>query len=347
MTTSNISPLATARVRVRVLTLAAAWLVASTVAADAQPPGDGKPKDPGVNRPMNTVAEIQDSADGALIRDLLAYVEKHPKADDLDQAYMKVFDKVIEHDWFADHEATAKKYLADRPEGPVRSLARIVTTMARAQAGDHRAALESYGALLDGLNGPDQEEFAATFADSLAESAAAAGDVAVARKAYEALLKKFGAESPNLEQKVRGELAQLDRVGTRAPELAVTELSGAPLRLADLKGKYVLVDFWATWCAPCTAELPRMQAAYSKYKAKGFEIVAVSLDESKAVVDEFVRARKLPWKQVHNATSNGDLVEAFGVRTIPATFLVDPAGRIVRLELRGPALDRALETLLR
>ena len=65
------------------------------------------------------------------------------------------------------------------------------------------------------------------------------------------------------------------------------------------------------------------------------------------MVDEFVRARKLPWKQIHNSTSNGDLVEAFGVQTIPATFLIDPSGKIIRLEVRGPALDRALATLLK
>ncbi len=301
----------------------------------------------GATSAPKSVAEIQNQHDRTLIRDLLDYLAKHPKADDLDQAYMKVFDKVIEHDWFADHEAVAQKYLSAYPEGPVRSLARIVTTMARAEAGQYQEALASYEALMAEIGGPEQEEFAATFADSLAESALAAGESNVARKVYATLLKKFGGESPNLVQKVQGEMARLDKVGTQAPEVAVNDLGGNTFRLADLKGKYVLVDFWATWCAPCTVELPRMQAAYAKYKGRGFEIVAVSLDESKGVVDEFVKARKLPWKQVHNGTSHGDLVEAFGVRTIPATFLIDPAGKIVRLELRGAALDRALETLIR
>ena len=294
-----------------------------------------------------SVSELQKQHDRRLIRDLLDYLARHPKADDLDQAYMKVFDKVIEHDWFADHEAIAQKYLASYPDGPVRSLARIVTTMARADAGQYKEALASYDALMAGIGGPDQEEFAATFADSLAESAIAAGETDVARQVYARLLKKFGGDSPNLTQRVQAELTQLDKVGTPVPEVSVNDLGGRAFRLADLKGKYVLVDFWATWCAPCTAELPRLQAAYAKYKAKGFEVVAVSLDESKGVVDEFVKTRKLPWKQIHNPTSNGDLVEAFGVRTIPATFLIDPAGKIIRLELRGAALDRALESLLR
>ncbi len=297
--------------------------------------------------PSKSVSEVQAKHDRKLIRELLDYLEANPKADDAEQAYMKVFDKTIEHDWFAENGAIAAKYLAEHPDGPVRSLARIVTTMQRAQAGQFREALASFDALIAGLGGADQEEFASNFADTLAIAATAAGEPAVARKVYEGLLKKFGGDSPNLVQKVKDELARLDRIGTPAPGVAVVDLDGAAFRLDQLRGKYVLVDFWATWCAPCVVELPRLQAAHARYKARGFEIVAVSLDETKSAVADFVKARKLPWRQVHNATGNGDLVEAFGVRTIPATFLIDPKGTIVRLELRGAALDKALETLIR
>jgi len=294
-----------------------------------------------------TVSEIQAAHDKALIGDLLSYLARHPKADDLDQAYMKVFDKVIEHDWFAENEAVARKYLAEHPEGPVKSLARIVSTMARAQAGKYPEALASFNALMAGLGGADQEEFAANFADTLATSALGAGEHEVARKVYGSLLRKFGGESPNLAQRIKDEIARIDRVGTPAPSVEAVDLAGAPVRLEDLRGRYVLVDFWATWCAPCVVELPRLQAAHAKYRDKGFEIVAVSLDETKAAVVDFVKARKLPWTQVHNATSNGDLVEAFGVKNIPATFLIDPKGTIIRLELRGQALDKALDSLMK
>ncbi|MFO0954812.1 MAG: TlpA disulfide reductase family protein [Isosphaeraceae bacterium] len=292
-----------------------------------------------------SVAQIEAAHDRALVRDLTAYVEKNPKADDVDQAYMALFDKVIEHDWFTDHEAVAARYLSERPDGPVRSLARIVGTMARAQAGDFSQAIARFQELMKTLGKTEQEEFAVNFTDSLASSAVAVGEYAVARQAYQALLDRFG-ENPDLRQKVKGDLARLDLVGKPAPDFTAADVDGKPVRLDQFRGKYLLIDFWATWCAPCVAELPRVQAAYQKYHAKGLEVLAVSLDDTKSAATDYVKARKIPWRQVHNASAGFDLVEAFGVHSIPATFLVDPKGNVVRLELRGTALDAALAQLL-
>ncbi len=296
---------------------------------------------------LGSVAEIQAKHDRALIGDLAVYLRKAPKPDDIDQAYLTFFNKVIEHDWFLEHESIAKVYLKDNPEGPVRPLAQIVATMARAQAGAYSEALANFKLLMESLNGIDQLEFSANFADSLAGSATSAGEIDVAREVYATLLKKFGGDNASLKQKVGDDLARLDRVGKPAPTREVKDIDGKSFRFESLNGKYVLVDFWATWCAPCLAELPRLQALHAKYRAKGFDIVSISLDETKGPVVDFVKVRKLPWVQIHNATCVGDLVQAFGVSTIPATFLIDPKGTIVRLDLRGPALDKALEALVK
>src|SRR6185437_2517645 len=101
---------------------------------------------------------------------------------------------------------------------------------------------------------------------------------------------------------------------------------GEAVRLDGLRGKWVLLDFWATWCAPCVAELPSVQAAYARYHGRGVDVVGVSLDESNTAVADFVKARNTPWRQIHNASGGADLVEAFGVNTRPATFLIDPQG---------------------
>jgi thiol-disulfide isomerase/thioredoxin len=220
--------------------------------------------------------------------------------------------------------------------------------MARAHAGEFDQALSQFKELMQGLdqNVNNQEEFASSFAESLCGSAIAAGQYGVARQVYTTLLARFK-ESPTLRQKVQDELKRLDQVGRLATSFAVEDIQGHPLRLEAFRGKYVLLDFWATWCAPNVAELPRLQAAYQTYHEAGLEIISISLDETKPAVVDFVKARKLSWPQVHNASSTTDLVEAFRVSSIPASYLIDPQGTIIRLDLRGKALDQALSQLLK
>jgi thiol-disulfide isomerase/thioredoxin len=296
--------------------------------------------------PATTVAGIQAKHDRDFIRDLTDYLAKYPQANDREQAYAALFNKAIEHDWFAETEELGRQYLKAEPEGPVKALAQIILTMARAQAGHYDDALVMYRELIAGLDPNEQEEFAASFSDSFAGSAVSAGEFAVARQVYTTLLSRFN-ESPNLRQKVQADLKRLDQVGRPATAFAAEDIRGQAVRLGAYRGKYVLLDFWATWCAPCVAELPRMQAAYQGYHDAGFEIISVSLDESKAAVVDFVKTRKLLWPQIHNGSAATDLVEAFGVRAIPATYLIDPEGTIIRIDLRGKALDETLARLLK
>ena len=300
----------------------------------------------GAEPPATNVAEIQAKHDRAFIRDLTEYLGKYPKANDRDQAYAALFNKAIEHDWFAEVEDLGRQYLKTDPDGPVKALAQIIQTMARAQAGRYDDALARYRELIQGLDPNEQEEFAASFSDSFAGLAIAAGEFAVARQVYATLLSRFD-ESPNLRQKVQADLKRLDQIGRFATSFVAEDIRGQAVRLGAYRGKYVLVDFWATWCGPCVAELPRMQAAYQAYHDVGFEIIGVSLDESKAAVVDFVKTRKLPWPQIHNGGAATDLVEAFGVRAIPATYLLDPESTIIRIDLRGKALEETLSRLLK
>ncbi len=292
------------------------------------------------------VAGIQVKHDRAFIEELAQYLQKNPKAEDRDQAYAALFNKAIEHDWFGETEELGRQYLKSDPDGPVKALAQIILTMARAQAGQFDVALARFGELMQGLGQNEQEEFATSFSENLAATAITAGEFAAARQVFTTLLSRFS-DSPNLRQKVQAELKRLDKVGKPAPAFAAEDIKGQPVRLAAYRGKYVLVDFWATWCAPCVAELPRLQAAYRAYHDAGFEIIGVSLDENKTAVTDFVKVRKLEWPQLHNATSSADLAELFGVISLPAAYLIDPEGTVIRLDLRGKNVDETLARLVK
>ena len=130
-------------------------------------------------------------------------------------------------------------------------------------------------------------------------------------------------------------------------KIAFTDLKGVEVDLEKMKDKVILVDFWATWCGPCVAEMPNVIAAYEANKEKGFEVVGISLDEDKAAVEKFITDNKMPWPQyVDGKGGENELAQRFGIRRIPATFLVGKGGKIIASNLRGPELEAAIEKAL-
>jgi len=127
-------------------------------------------------------------------------------------------------------------------------------------------------------------------------------------------------------------------------EVKGTTLDGKEIDLAKLKGKVVLVDFWATWCGPCIGEIPNMKKMYDAYNLRGFEILAVSVDNGKDAPTKFDAERKLPWPSIHDDRSGGkSLSEHYGVMSIPLPILVDRDGKVISLNARGAELERLLE----
>jgi thiol-disulfide isomerase/thioredoxin len=135
--------------------------------------------------------------------------------------------------------------------------------------------------------------------------------------------------------------------GSPFPEFSVTDLEGKPLSLAAMKGKVVLIDFWATWCGPCVAELPYVLKAYEKHRAQGFEIIGVSLDQDKAQLLSFLTREKVTWPQhLDGKEPSASLASKYAVETIPSTFLLDREGKIIEKNLRGEALETAVAKAL-
>jgi peroxiredoxin len=291
-----------------------------------------------------SVARILLDHDRAVIRAMSDYLSNRPKATDREQAYFTIFQTAIKNDWFRENQATASAYLNESPQGTARPLARVVIVMAKAQTGDFAGALADFGLLLDGLGPLDEREFVASFAEQLASQAMTAGEVAVARRVYEGVATRFR-DDAELRALAQAEIERLALVGAPAPDITVRDLTGRTLRLSDLRGKIVLVDFWATYCVPAVNAMPGLQSAYESLKGRGFEIVSISLDDSVDPVADFAKKHGVTWRQVHNATSGADAVAAFKVRRLPESYLIDPQGRIVRLDVPVEKLPELVEAL--
>lgn len=143
-------------------------------------------------------------------------------------------------------------------------------------------------------------------------------------------------------------LGQMPAVGEPFPEFAGTDLvSGEKFTLADLKGKVVLIDFWATWCGPCRKALPEIKELYEKYHDQGLEIVGISLDRSVEKCRSFVEKNEMKWRQIADGGGwSASLAKRFGVSAIPRVVLVDADGRVAGDRLHGEALQRAVAKAL-
>jgi thiol-disulfide isomerase/thioredoxin len=168
----------------------------------------------------------------------------------------------------------------------------------------------------------------------------------------EEIANRLNQARPNHPQ-VKQFVANLNRLrgineGAMAPEINLATPEGPKLALSSLRGNYVLIDFWASWCGPCRRENPNVVKTYAKYKDKGFEIFGVSLDQDRTAWLKAIESDQLIWKHVSDLkywSSAG--AQAYQVNSIPQTFLLDKEGKIIAKGLRGAALDQYLAQLFK
>lgn len=185
--------------------------------------------------------------------------------------------------------------------------------------------------------------------DALIEYAGGAPDYSTIHPMFEALSANVRKGKAAKTFAGRLEIARKTGIGQIAPDFAQADTSGTMIRLSSFRGKYVLLDFWASWCVPCRAENPHVVKAFQQYKDKGFTVLGVSLDKPdardrwlKAIADD-----QLTWTQVSDLKFwNNEAAKLYGIQAIPQNYLIGPDGKVVAQNLRGDALHQQLKALL-
>lgn len=168
---------------------------------------------------------------------------------------------------------------------------------------------------------------------------------------FDTLATKFGKSMPD-SKLAQDFISRVDNmrtlsVGQMAPEIALPNPEGDTVKLSSLRGKYVLIDFWAAWCRPCRMENPNVVRMYNKYNDQGFEVFGVSLDKNREDWVGAIAADGLTWTHVSDlAYFNSAAARLYNIQAIPATFLIGPDGKIVAKNLRGASLEAKLEEVL-
>lgn len=172
-------------------------------------------------------------------------------------------------------------------------------------------------------------------------------DMTVIAPIFNSLNEKYRNSKKGKEVDQRIKSVQLTTKGAEAPVFTMKDVKGNNVSLKDLRGKTVLLEFWASWCSPCRAENPNLKEQYKLYKDKGFEILAVSLDSDKKKWEEAIAKDGVPWIHVSDlkgwSSAAGIL---YGVTAVPAGFLISPEGKIIGNDLRGESLNKKLAELL-
>jgi thiol-disulfide isomerase/thioredoxin len=276
--------------------------------------------------------------------------------DEAAAAYRELFSTAIGRELFEEAEPAAKKALADDTVGgETRVLAAFVTLMVKADRGQLDESLKD----LSGYVAEQRAEGGRPLDENLALSLGEAYLQRLIRARRYDLARRLGKIAEGSKSKlVRDHFAKrmgaLALLGKPAPALSGTDADGKPLRLADYKGKVVLVDFWATWCPPCVAAVPELAALDAKYGKQGLVILGVNLDAQRQDVGSVAKARpvvrrflveyRVTWRNLIAGPGGGadDPTRAFGVEEIPANFLIGADGKVIGTELGGDELAKAV-----
>ncbi len=297
----------------------------------------------------------------------LAALAQRQTGFDAEATYRAAFDLAVGHGLYSDAEATARAYLAHQSgDHENYALATAIVLIMDAERGEFDKSVADAKDFLKrraAAELSDEQRLSGPLVCAVGEAYLArlvhGGRYDLARQAC-SLLSESGHPDPAVKSYFAHRLAHFEMVGKPAPLFEGTDVDGKPVRLADYKGKVVLIDFWASWAPPCVAQFPHLRDLYHTYRDKGFVVIGVNLDslgkdltgkkpEAKEVLSTvrwFLLQHAAAWPAIQGETAEATS-KAYGVTEVPATFLVGRDGVITGVELRGEQLSRAIDACVK
>jgi len=292
------------------------------------------------------------------IADLVALASR-TSGPEADAAYATLFHLAIAGGFCPEAEPAAEHCLAAKSGGrEPRTLANLVRVLARTEQGAHGQALavvkglfEAQGHAENAVNG----DMALAVGEAYLQRLIREGRYDLAKEVCECACDQDDAPA-SLKEHFEARMDRLKLLGKDAPPISGVDVDGKAISLAGLKGKVVLVDFWATWCPPCVAEIPSLNALADRFHDRGFEVLGVNVDAmhedvkdtktALTAVRRFLVSQNITWSNLLSRTGADDLTKAYGVEDIPASFLIGRDGKVIALELSGNGLERSVSQAL-
>jgi len=292
------------------------------------------------------------------ISDLVALTSR-TNGPEADAAYATLFHLAIAGGFCSDAESAAERCLAAKGVGrEPRTLATLVRVLAKAEKGDHGRGL----AAIKGLFGKQGREdtggngdTALAVGEAYLQRLIHDGRYDLAQELCECACDEDDAPA-SLKEHFEARMNRLKLLGKQAPPITGADVDGKAVSLTGLRGKVVLIHFWATWCPPCVAEIPRLNALAEKFHDRGFEVMGINVDamhedvkDTKTAVTavrRFLVSQNVAWTNLLNQTGADDHTKAYGVEDIPANFLIGRDGKVIALELSGDGLERSVSQAL-